>query len=87
MNAKDFLKTIVEDGVIGTEYVEKINGKVYENEKSFAYYANIVDEETGKPYNIPMLNQGEPNYIAKYVDYMRFKEYDPTGFNKILNWE
>jgi len=50
------------------------------------YYMDIIDPRSGKPYNIPLLNQGDPDYLADYAYYMQLKEQDPAAFAKILNW-
>lgn len=55
--------------------------------KDFNYYANIVNPETGKPYIIPMLDYTDPEYVNKYVEYMKLKEEQPETFKKIMNWD
>jgi hypothetical protein len=51
------------------------------------YYMDIIDPRNGKPYNIPLLTPSDPDYLADYVYFMKFKERDPVAFERILNWE
>ena len=55
--------------------------------KTNAYYANKKDPKTGFSYNIPMLRFDDPEYINKYIEYMKMKEEKPEQFQKILNWD
>ena len=55
--------------------------------KNNAYYANIKNPKTGFSYNIPMLRFDDPEYINKYIEYMKMKEEKPEQFQKILNWD
>jgi len=55
--------------------------------KTYFDYLQEVNEETGKPYIIPMLSKNDPDYCNQYVSMMKFKEMDPETFQKILNWE
>lgn len=55
--------------------------------KNNAYYANMKNPKTGFSYNIPMLRFDDPEYINKYIEYMKMKEEKPEQFQKILNWD
>lgn len=55
--------------------------------KDNAYYANMKNPKTGFSYSIPMLKFDDPEYINKYIDYMKMKEEKPEQFQKILNWD
>ena len=48
-------------------------------------YATI-DPETGYRYSIPLLLRSDPDYVTKYIEYMRVKEDTPEVFSKIINW-
>lgn len=54
--------------------------------KDNAYYAYMKDPKTGFAYNIPMLRFDDPNYIYKYIDYMKMKENNPEQFKRIMEW-
>lgn len=55
--------------------------------KTDAEYFNIIDEETGKRFNIPLLDVNAPGYYHKYINYMQLRERSPETFAKILGWE
>ena len=54
--------------------------------KDNAYYAYMKDPKTGFAYNIPLLRFDDPNYIFKYIDYMKMKEEKPEQFKRIMEW-
>lgn len=70
---------------------EDINNKEYEekesNQNDDSYYFNMVNPDTGKRYDIPMLSPIDPDYYYQYVNYMKIKETSPDTFEKILNWD
>jgi len=55
-------------------------------EKKFEDYVSEVDPETGKRYIIPMLSPASASYLIDYVAFMKMKEVDPEGFQRVLNW-
>jgi Zn-dependent M28 family amino/carboxypeptidase len=61
--------------------------QMVKNFKDNAYYAYMKDPKTGFSYNIPMLRFDDPEYINKYIEYMKMKEEKPEQFQKILNWD
>lgn len=50
-------------------------------------YWNMVNPKTGQRYDIPMLKPTDPDYVEKYIMFMRMKENDPHNFEKVLNWD
>lgn len=54
--------------------------------KSNDYYFNIVNPDTGRRYDIPMLSTADPDYYFRYVKAMRMKEKQPETFEKLINW-
>jgi len=52
-----------------------------------AYYWDMVNEDTGARYNIPMLDTLSPSYYWDYVHYMKLKEASPDTFEKVLSWD
>lgn len=54
--------------------------------KDNAYYASMKDPKTGFSYNIPMLRFDDPDYIYKYIEYMKMKETHPEQFERLLKW-
>lgn len=57
------------------------------SDKTYFDYLHELDPSTGKAYIIPMLGMNDPDYCNEYVSMMKFKEFDPDSFNKILNWD
>lgn len=54
--------------------------------KDNAYYASMRDPKTGFSYNIPMLRFDDPDYIVKYINYMKMKETHPEQFERLMKW-
>lgn len=52
-----------------------------------AYYWNILDEDTGFRFDIPMLNSTSGTYFYQYISYMKLRERSEETFNKIMNWD
>lgn len=50
-------------------------------------YWNMLNPKTGQRYDIPMLNPTDPQYVEKYIMFMKMKENDPENFEKVLRWE
>jgi hypothetical protein len=74
--------------MIASVVIRKLIGKeIYPEVKDKRYYANKKDPKTGFSYNIPMLRFDDPEYINKYIEYMKMKEEKPEQFQKILNWD
>jgi len=69
------------------EKVSKSLNKTSEKpEKKFEDYVAEVDPRTGKRYIIPMLSPASSSYLIDYVMFMKMKEVDPEGFQRVLNW-
>jgi len=81
-------KSSTTDEIIKEETIEKENVETsVAAGRTFIDYMNEVNPETNKPYNIPMLSPGNPDYNFMYADIMRLKEVSPTVFNSLMNWE
>lgn len=50
-------------------------------------YWNIKNPDTGLRYDIPLLVRTDPEYMFKYIHYMKIRETSPETFEKILNWD
>jgi len=51
------------------------------------YYLNMMNPQTGRRYDIPMLDSQAGDYYFKYIEFMKTKERSPETFDKILNWD
>ena len=50
------------------------------------YYFNQVDPVTGIKFDIPLLDRQDPDYRAKYIEYMKMREKQPEKFKKVISW-
>jgi len=57
--------------------------KMKEDNKLF----NIVNPDTKKRYEIPMLNKNDHNYRELYIVAMRLKQEDPESFERMMDWK
>lgn len=47
----------------------------------------MVNPKTGQRYDIPMLKPTDPQYVEKYIMFMKMKEKYPENFEKVLRWD
>lgn len=50
-------------------------------------YYNMVNPDTGRRYDIPLLLASDPEYYEKYVNFMKLKVSSPGTFEKALRWD
>ena len=63
------------------------NDTVSSTGKTDKEYFNMINEETGNRWNSSMLDQGDPGYFYKNVNYMQLKERSPMTFDKLMQWD
>jgi len=68
--------------MISEDEIEANNG-----DHPIGKWFNIVNPETGRRYEIPMLDTLDPDYVFKYVEMMKTKEETPELFDKIMDWK
>ena len=51
------------------------------------YYYNIMNPDTGRRFDIPMLITTSPSYYYKYIEFMKLRERSPDTFEKVLSWD
>jgi len=57
--------------------------KMKEDNKLF----NTVNPQTGKRYEIPMLDKNDHKYRELYIEAMRLKKEDPDSFERMMDWK
>jgi hypothetical protein len=57
--------------------------KIEEDHRLF----DIVNPDTGKKYDIPLLSSVDPEYYFKYVNFMKLKECSPSAFEAAMRWD
>jgi hypothetical protein len=66
---------------------DEVNAENAPTEKTDWDCYQMKDPKTGFSYDIPYLKFSDPEYLFKYIDYMKLKEKNPEEFEKILRWD